>query len=317
MKSYANAVKTMQTPLLPEQLTLHELLLTIRNAGQLLRKLDKDEQATFGCDIRSLINNIVEECNVLHPENKLCFAMHIIVPPLWYWARADTDIILSKPFFHNIFTQEGLLLRSFLKSKPLVIQECLSHNNLLQLFDKYYKSRRSDLDKNKIYYIIPEEIQQWRFEKDSWRYYDNTNFAQKWLEAHNHELVQIPEFPSIWKNKDPILRPVIFEVAINTQDNALLQRNSTNATPSLLANNSKSNSWADECDISPPVRDTLTDFKGTYESSVTLLWKDNIRNTHTNVVIARNKQTGKLEIFEQAYNPLLCCIYEIIVPASQ
>lgn len=96
-----------------------------------------------------------------------------------------------------------------------------------------------------------------------------------WFINNKTKLVEVPELPLNWIGNDPMTRPVSF--------------------------NSSSTSYPENSN------------KAVYERSVAFRWHNAINKTTTNVVIARNTQTRKLEIFEQTFNPLSHCEAEITV----
>ena len=325
----SNTSNSMNTNiLLPDQLTLHEVLVTIRYAGQFLRKLlDPTDQKKYGPQIRSLVTGVVSECAYLQPDQDLCKTMKVIIPGLWYWARADNKDTLQTQNFYDIYNKEGLLLRSFLKTRPLIIPLCFAHNSLLQLFDTFYRNRRLDPLPNKLYYNIPEDILQWRNEKQDWRDKDHSDFVDKWVRQFNDYLVEVPELPPTWVDKDPFKRPVLFSYAIqhisetgpretshgtlvrhDQAEEGQLLRHSYHAPPQPNV----VGSWADQSELAERNVGSLESGRD-YELPVNFLWNDTTIKSYSQVIIARNKLTGKLELFEQPVNPLLPYIAEIIV----
>ena len=369
--------------LLPERLTLHEVVSTIQRVGYILRKINYNRHTDCVNEIRSLVTAILIECEFLQPQQALYEPMKIITPCLWYWAISNNDITLELPDFHTIYCYEGLLLKSFLQNcTTFVIPECKSFNALLQTLENYYKTVRPHANNTQLHYKIQNSVLQWRKETDhitEEQKQENKIYTEDWLVKHNTLLVEVPDLPTNWAQKDPITRPVFFDEALEKYKNSeaflALDKNGltvpglftsektpkntdvTNITvrspsaptsftyysssPSGLHSAKKSISSAREVHIiTEPVRSinfcespsvqSVSDHDGSifspsiksvsvsvsenlYDSSATFKWSDTINQKNTNVIIARNKTTGQLEISEQIFNGMLPYLAEIIV----
>lgn len=360
--------------LLPERLTLHEVVSTIQRVGYILRKINYKRHTDCVNEIRSLVTAILIECDLLQPQQKLYEPMKIITPCLWYWAISNNDITLELPDFHTIYCYEGLLLKSFLENcKPFVIPECKSFNALLQTLETYYKTVRPHEDDTQLHYKIQKYVMQWRTETDQIteeQRQEDKIYTENWLVEHNTLLVEVPDLPTNWAQKDPITRSVSFDEALEKYKNSeayrppltnlassrdqkdrsqsALDKNNTKATdvtnmtvrspstPTSFTYYSKSPSQ--QTSLTEPVKSikfyespsvqSVSDHDGyilsqsiknvrvsenLYDSSATFKWSDIINQTNTNVIIARNKNTGQLEISEQIFNGMLPYLAEIIV----
>ena len=340
--------------LLPERLTLHEVVSTIQRVGYILRKINYKRHTDCVNEIRSLVTSILIECEFLQPQQKLYEPMKIITPCLWYWAISNNDITLELPDFHTIYCYEGLLLKSFLQNcKPFVIPECKSFNALLQTLETYYKTVKPHEDDTQLHYKIQNSVMQWRTETyqitEEQRQEDKT-YTKDWLVKHNTLLVEVPDLPTNWAQKDPVARPVSFDEALKKYKKSeaflALDKNNTKATDvtnMTVRSTSAPTSYyykslSQQTSLTEPVRSinfyespsvqSVSDHDGSilsqsiksvsvsenlYDSSATLKWSDTINQTNTNVIIARNKTTGKLEISEQIFNGMLPYLAEIIV----
>lgn len=91
-------VNTTTNGLLPEHLTLHKVLFTIRHVGGIIRKINHKTYNENVKHIRSFLTEILLECEHLHPiklNEKLSSPMQIIPPSLWYWAIANNEDIYN------------------------------------------------------------------------------------------------------------------------------------------------------------------------------------------------------------------------------
>lgn len=343
--------ETKKNVLLPENLTLHEVVFTIRHVGGIIRKIKPNKHTECLNEIRSLLTAILLECEYLQPTQNLCAQMQIITPCLWYWAIANNEDTFTIRKFHDIYSNEGWLLKTFLdNTSPFVIPLCPSFNALLQTLDKYYtivKPHFFSSDKQ-LHYIIPDEVLQWRSctSKDAINHLQKNHEDQtkKWLRDNETKLVEVPELPSNWIGNDPFTRPVSFNASIqksslkikdhdqdhdyiykrplpiNTHD-AHNAKGERDYSPSNISTSMRSSSENDYYNRSPSIKSIHEEVdvtkvsvtEVTYEPSAVLKWRDTIQYKITNVMIARNKITNKLEIIEQELNPLLHCVSEIIV----
>ena len=330
--------------LIPENLTLHEVVFTIRHVGGIIRRIRPNKHIECVANIRSLLGEIIKECEYLQPQQELCAPLKIITPCLWYWATANDENIFSIQKFHNIYSNEGWLLIFFLEnSSPFVIPSCESYNNLLQTLENYYKTVAPHFFVNdkKLHYKIPDEVLQYRkctTPATNDQTIINLNKTEEWLYTNESKLVEVPESPSTWIGEDPVERPILFDAAIKKILSSLDKKtvmdpkrnypNHTNPTytPTFTHNRStsmnshdsstsiKSSSENDNRFLSiQSIHEEAAVAKVIYESPIILRWRDNIQNKITNVTIARNKGTNKLEVLEQELNPLLHCIAEVIV----
>ena len=332
--------------LLPENLTLHEVVFTIRHVGGIIRKIRPNKHTECVANIRIILGKIIKECEYLQPQQKLCAQLKIITPCLWYWATANDENIFSIQKFHNIYSNEGWLLKTFLENSSLfVIPSCESYNNLLQTLENYYKTVAPHFyakDK-KLHYKIPDEVLKYRKcaqelvlgpPATNDQTIINLKTTEEWFYTNESKLVEVPELPSTWIGKDPVERPILFDAAIkNSLDKKTVMDpkrnyhetpNHTNPTythnrsTSMNSHDSytsmKSSSENDNRSLSiQSIHEEAAVAEIIYESPVILRWRDNIQNKITNVTIARNKGTNKLEVLEQELNPLLHCIAEVIV----
>ena len=346
--------KTNKNVLLPENLTLHEVVFTIRHVGGIIRKIKPNKYTECLNEIRFLLTAILLECEYLQPKQNLCAQMQIITPCLWYWAIANNKNTFTIQKFHDIYSNEGWLLKTFLdNTPPFVIPSCPSFNALLQALEKYYttvKPHFFSTDKQ-LHYKIPDKVLQWRnsTNKDSIDSLQENHEDQikKWLRDNETKLVEVPELPSNWIGNDPFTRPVLFNGAIQKslqkiKDSDLdhdyiykrpLPVNNHDAhnakegldyspygNPSNISTSMRSSSENDYYNRSPSIKSIHEEVdvtkvsvtEVTYEPSAVLKWRDTIQDKITNVMIARNKITNKLEIIEQELNPLLHCVSEII-----
>ena len=363
----------VQNGLLPERLTLHEVVSTIQRVGYILRKINYKRHTDCVNEIRSLVTAILIECEFLQPQQELYEPMKIITPCLWYWAISNNDIILELPEFHTIYCYEGLLLKSFLQNcKPFVIPKCKSFNALLQTLETYYKTVRPHADDTQLHYKIQNSVLQWRKETDQIteeQRHEDKKYTENWLVKHNMLLVEVPDLPTNWAQKDLVTRPVSFDEAM--KEYICLDTNNTkvtnvtnmtvrstsaptyyvrtvpvenNSSPSGLRSAKESTSSAREVQsLTEPIKSikfceslsvqsiydhdgyisaggqqsirslNVSDNENLYDSSATFKWSDTINQKSTNVIIARNKTTGQLEISEQNFNGMLPYLAEIIV----
>lgn len=280
--SGTDIANTTTNGLLPEHLTLHEVLFTIRHVGGIIRKINHKTYNENVKHIRSFLTEILLECEHLHPiklNEKVSSPMQIIPPSLWYWAIANNEDIYNIQEFKHIYPSEDDLLNNFLyNSSPFVIPSCLSFNALLQALEHYFQNLTPFVNGEKRHFIINSNVLTWRqhTEKETENQQtDNEMHVKFWFINNKTKLVEVPELPPNWIGNDPMTRPVSF--------------------------NSSSTSFPENSN------------KAVYERSVAFRWHNAINKTTTNVVIARNTQTRKLEIFEQTFNPLLHCEAEITV----
>lgn len=354
--------------LLPERLTLHEVVSTIQRVGYILRKINYKRHTDCVNEIRSLLTAVLIECEFLQPQQKLYEPMKVITPCLWYWAISNNDITLELPDFHTIYCYEGLLLKSFFENcKPFVIPECKSFNALLQTLETYYKTVRPHANYTQLHYKIQNYVMQWRTETDQIteeQRQEDKIYTENWLVKHNALLIEVPNLPTNWAQNDPVTRPISFDEALEKYKNseAFLSlrspsaKNNTKATdvnnmtvrspsaptsftyysksPSQQTSLTKPGLFASEKTASsinfyesPSVQSvsdhessilsqsikSLSVSENLYDSSATFKWSDIINQTNTNVIIARNKTTGQLEISEQIFNGMLPYLAEIIV----
>ena len=293
-KSYLDAAvlgtdiaHTTTKGLLPEHLTLHEVLFTIKHVGGIIRKINHKTYNENVKHIRSLLTGILLECKHLHPiklklNEKVSSPMQIIPPSLWYWAIADNEDTFNIQEFQHIYPSEDDLLNTFLyNSSPFVISSCLSFNALLQALEHYFQSLTPSVSGEKRHFIINSNVLTWRQHTDKEtenQQTDNEMHVKFWFINNETKLVEVPELPPNWIGNDPMTRPVSFNAS------------STSFISTLKNSN-----------------------KAVYERSIVFRWHNAINKTTTNVVIARNTQTRKLEILEQIFNPLLHCEAEITV----
>ena len=296
-KSYLDAAvlgtdiaHTTTKGLLPEHLTLHEVLFTIKHVGGIIRKINHKTYNENVKHIRSLLTGILLECKHLHPiklklNEKVSSPMQIIPPSLWYWAIANNEDTFNIQKFQHIYPSEDDLLNNFLyNSSPFVIPSCLSFNALLQALEHYFQSLTPSVSGEKRHFIINSNVLTWRQHTDKEtenQQTDNEMHVKFWFINNETKLVEVPELPPNWIGNDPMTRPVSF--------------NATASSTSFPENSNRQGRTA------------------VYERSVAFRWHNAINKTTTNVVIARNTQTRKLEILEQIFNPLLHCEAEITV----
>lgn len=344
--SYLNAAISGATlnGLLPENLTLHEVVFTIRHVGEILRKINHTRHSECVNEIRSLLTAIILECEYLQPKQELCAPMQIITPCLWYWAIANTEVTSEIPKFHNIYSNEGWILKSFFdESSPFVIPPCSSFNALLQTLENYYKTVKPHFlaDDKTLHYKISNNVLQWRDHKDKAtedQITENQLYTRSWLLNNKNKLVEVPELPPNWVNKDPIARPISFDEVIqkirskdgsekmhtpdytSKRSSHINSYETSNRSTSIRSqsehevyNRSPSIQSINEHETAAAAHETAAAAEVLYESSTTFKWRDTIKKKITNVIIARNKNTGMLEISEQNINPLLHCVAEVVV----
>ena len=374
-KDYLNAAisgmnNTNENCLLPEQLTLHEVVSTIQRVGYIIRKINYKRHTDCVNEIRSLLTAILLECEFFQPNQELYEPMKIITPCLWYWAISNNNITIELPDFHTIYCYEGLLLKSFLENcNPFVIPECKAFNALLKTLEKYYKTVKPNFlaDETQLHYKITKSVMQWRTETNQIteeQKQEDKTYTENWFVENNTLLVEVPELPPNWVQKDPVKRPVLFDDVLKKYKNGAivtqlpvsdgpgknLGTNATNITNVALRSPSAPSSSTYYYKVLPePVRrgpsinysespsvQSVSDHEDSilsqsiksvsvyetsqgmsdenlYEFSATLRWRDTINNRLTNVIIARNKNTGKLEISEQIFDNMFPYLAEIIV----